>query len=240
MGCEWQIRNLRRSPLGHWVRQPQISPKSAIPWRPIHPQILRDKNRSHHSISGVEQSQSRYENFNLDLSDIPPPTEKGFGGESARLAIFRGCAISGKFLGRTSQTEILIFFARISLGQNLGHWATNIPQHKRSAFVWGECIFAITCYRKSYSVTLFPRTGLVLFFLGNHECVSVAVTVFGVLSPGDWNLSKFVRNCRFSNFDKFLTNFSPPDWNPAKTIVGTNFGQIWCFGVFLNAVRGKS
>ena len=48
------------------------------------------------------------------------------------------------------------------------------------------------------------------------------------------HLSKFVRNCRFSNFDKVLTNFSPPDWNPQKQ----SLGQIWGSGCFL-CCKGK-
>ena len=40
--------------------------------------------------------------------------------------------------------------------------------------------------------------------------------------------------CDFSD----LTNSSPPDWNPPKTIAGTNFGQIWGSGVF-ECCKGK-
>ena len=48
---------------------------------------------------------------------------------------------------------------------------------------------------------------------------------------------KLSGNCRFSIF---FTNEGPPDWNPPKTIVGTNFGQIGGLGgAFLNAVRGR-
>ena len=46
------------------------------------------------------------------------------------------------------------------------------------------------------------------------------------------DLSKFVRKLPLSNVGKFLTTYSPPDWNPQKTIVGTNFGQIWGSGRF--------
>ena len=35
-----------------------------------------------------------------------------------------------------------------------------------------------------------------------------------------------------------LTDFSPPDWNPQKQSPGLNFGQIWGFRVFLNALKG--
>ena len=65
--------------------------------------------------------------------------------------------------------------------------------------------------------------------------------VFGGSSPGDWNLSKICQNLsenyRFSNFDKFLTNFPR-----TRTIKNNHRDKFWTnlvFGAFLNAVRWK-
>ena len=52
------------------------------------------------------------------------------------------------------------------------------------------------------------------------------------------NLSKFVRNCRFSNFNKFLTNFSPPDWNPEKQSLGQILDKFGVRSVF-ECCKGK-
>ena len=64
----------------------------------------------------------------------------------------------------------------------------------------------------------------------------VPAIAFGGSSQGDWNLSKIYQymsgNYRFSKFEKVLTNFSPPYWNPQKAIAGTSFGQVWGSGVF--------
>ena len=37
---------------------------------------------------------------------------------------------------------------------------------------------------------------------------------------------------RFSNFDKFLTNFSPPDWSPQKQSLGQILDKFGVSGVF--------
>ena len=46
-------------------------------------------------------------------------------------------------------------------------------------------------------------------------------------------------NYRFSNFHKFLTNFSPPEWNPQKQSLGQILDKFGVRGVFLKAVREK-
>ena len=46
------------------------------------------------------------------------------------------------------------------------------------------------------------------------------------------NLSKFVRKLPFSNFDIFLTNSSPPDWNPQKQSPGQILDKFGVRGVF--------
>ena len=43
------------------------------------------------------------------------------------------------------------------------------------------------------------------------------------------NLSE---NYHFSNFDEFLTNFSPPDWNPQKQSLGQISDKFRVLGVF--------
>ena len=56
---------------------------------------------------------------------------------------------------------------------------------------------------------------------------------FWCSSQEDWNsskLSEFENGSFRTNSNKFLTNSSPPAWNPPKTIAGTNFGQIWGSG----------
>ena len=72
----------------------------------------------------------------------------------------------------------------------------------------------------------------------------VPAIVFGGSSQGDWNLSKICQNLSenyrfFSNFDKFLTNSSPPDWNPPKQSPGQILDKFGVRGAFLKAVRGK-
>ena len=64
----------------------------------------------------------------------------------------------------------------------------------------------------------------------------VPAIVFGGSSQGDWTLSKICQNlfenCRFSNFDKFLTNSSPPDWNAQKQSPGQILDKFGVRGVF--------
>ena len=64
----------------------------------------------------------------------------------------------------------------------------------------------------------------------------VPAIVFGGSSQGDWNLSKICQNLsenyRFSNFDKFLTNSSPLDWNPQKQSPGQILDKFGVRGAF--------
>ena len=53
------------------------------------------------------------------------------------------------------------------------------------------------------------------------------------------NLKKFVRNDRFSNFNKFFTNFSPPDWNPQKQSLGQILDKFGVRGVFWKGKEGS-
>ena len=52
------------------------------------------------------------------------------------------------------------------------------------------------------------------------------------------NLSNFVRNYRFSNFGKFLTNSSPPDWDSQKQSLGQILDKFGFRGVF-ECCKGK-
>ena len=77
----------------------------------------------------------------------------------------------------------------------------------------------------------------------------VPTIVFRGSNQGDQNLSKicrkFVENLKicleivvFQIFDKFLTNFGPPDWNPEKQSLGQILDKFGIRGVF-ECCKGK-
>ena len=129
-------------------------------------------------------------------------------------------------------------------GHSRGHWPGHFDREERERLLslrnprWSPPYpqhVALEC-RTLFPLTAFKSTPNPKFLQNLSQQLFWGVPVLGLKFVK--NLSKSVRNCRFSDFDKFLANFSPPDWNPQKQWLGQILDKLGVWGVF-ECCKGK-